>query len=128
MNQQLLYVELKSGFNDNGPAWIGRGSRSKTGRTIYFNDQAFQAMGGSGMQGNYRNVETGDEYWISGVKKDRNDRHWAGSGIVAIDESVVAEYLELIGDKKLDGRKYKITRFTEGDVRSRIKEQQNTKL
>ena len=60
MKYELLHVELKSGFSDNGPAWIGRGSHSKSGRTIYFNDQAFQPIGGQGIQGNYRNIETGD--------------------------------------------------------------------
>lgn len=58
MKDQLLYVELKSGFSDNGPAWIRRGKQSKSGRTIYFNDQAFQSLAGSGIQGNYLNIET----------------------------------------------------------------------
>ena len=29
----------------------------------------FQRLKGSGISGNYFDVETGDEYWISGVKK-----------------------------------------------------------
>lgn len=128
MKDQLLYVELKSGFSDNGPAWIGRGKRSKSGRTIYFNDQAFQPLGGSGIQGNYLDVETGDEYWISGVKKDQNDRHWAGTGVVMVDEPAVEEYLAFIGAKQLDERRYKITHFKEGDVRSRINVYENRKL
>ena len=125
MKEQLLSVELKSGFNDSGPAWIGKASRSKTGRTIYFNGQAFQPMGGSGFQGNYLNIETGDEYWISGVKKDQNDRHRAGSGPIVIDESVVKEYLAFIGTERLNRRKYKVVRHKENNVRSRVNEQEN---
>jgi hypothetical protein len=33
----LKYIELKSGHSDNGPAWIGYVTPSKTGRTLYFN-------------------------------------------------------------------------------------------
>ena len=128
MKYELLYVELKSGFSDNGAAWIGRGSRSKSGRTIYFNDQAFHSMGGQGIKGNYRNIETGDEYWISGVKKNEEDRHWAGSGIIMIDEQVVEEYLTFIDANVLDQRKFKMVKLNQGDVRSRINEQLNKKL
>jgi hypothetical protein len=128
MKYELLYVELKSGFSDNGPAWIGRGSRSKSGRTIYFNDQAFHPLGGQGIKGNYINIETRDEYWISGVKKNQEDRHWAGSGIIMIDEQVVEEYLTLVGSKNLDERKFKIVQLNQGDVRSRIHEHLNKKL
>jgi hypothetical protein len=48
----------------------------------------------------------GDEYWISGVKKNQEDRHWAGSGTVSIDGGVVQEYLNLIGRSSLDSRKF----------------------
>ena len=30
-------------------------------------------------------METGESYWVSGVKKDGQDRHWAGSGKVLIE-------------------------------------------
>ena len=38
----LKYIELKSGYNDNGPAWIGRVQQSRTGRTVYFNGMALR--------------------------------------------------------------------------------------
>lgn len=41
MDRQLLYVELKTGYSDDGPAWIGYVGRSKSGKTLYFNDHAF---------------------------------------------------------------------------------------
>lgn len=97
---QIKYVELKTGYKDNGPAWIGRVKTSKTGNTIYFNDKAFQrAIGGAS---NYYDLESGDEYWISGVKKNGGDRHWAGSGKVIIDKKIIPEYLRLTGQKELD--------------------------
>ena len=90
-----MYVELKTGFQDNGPAWIGRVAFSKTGRTVYYRGRELARIRGGGIRGNYYDVETGDEYWVSGVKKDGSDRHWAGSGPVEIDPDVQHEYRAL---------------------------------
>ena len=47
MIKDLMYIELKSGYSDDGPAWIGYVKTSKTRKTVYFNDHAFQkAIGG----------------------------------------------------------------------------------
>ena len=97
MNKELIYVELKSGYSDNGPAWIGFRGTSKSGSTIYFNGLAFQRKKLRGFSGNYFETESGDEYWISGVKKKGGDRHWAGSGKIIIDKNAVDEYLALTG-------------------------------
>ena len=90
----IKYIELKSGYSDDGPAWIGNVKESKSGKTIYFNDHAFQKCGG--IQGNYYDIETGEEYWISGVKRNGQDRHWAGSGKVTIDRKCIDEYLSIV--------------------------------
>jgi hypothetical protein len=85
-------------------------------------------MGGQGIQGNYMNIETRDEYWISGVKRNQEDRHWAGSGIIMIGKSVVEEYLSLIGANRLDARRFKVVQLNQGDVRSRTHDRENRKL
>jgi hypothetical protein len=108
----LRYVELKSGHSDNGPAWIGYVTQSKSGRTLYFNGRGLmklkgQRRGASG--GNYVDMETGESYWVSGVKKDGQDRHWAGSGKVLIEAAAVAEYLDTIKAKALDTSRCQIT-------------------
>jgi hypothetical protein len=33
-----------------------------------------------GGPGNYCDVDTDEDFWVSGVKKVGTDRHWAGSG------------------------------------------------
>jgi hypothetical protein len=91
-----MYVELKTGYNDNGPAWIGRVAFSKTGQTIYYRGKSLRRIRGGGISANYRDVETGEQYWISGVKKNGEDRHWAGAGPVEIDEDVRGEYERLV--------------------------------
>ena len=96
MKTRIMYVELKSGFNHDGPAWIGRVQFSKTGRTLYYRGRTLRRIPEGGIRGNYEDVETGDEYWISGVKRNRANRPWAGTGPVVIDEDVREEYGHLI--------------------------------
>jgi len=91
----LRYIELKSGYSDDGPAWIALVRTSKSGKTIYFNGMALIA--GQGIQGNYSDPATGDEYWVSGVKK-RGSNRWGGSpGEVLVERRAVEEYTEHTG-------------------------------
>ena len=99
MINNLMYIELKTGYSDDGPAWIGYVKTSKSKKTIYFNDHAFQKNIGN--YANYINIENGDKYWISGLKKEESNRHWAGHGKIMIDRRAVNEYLFLIGEKEL---------------------------
>ena len=103
----IRYIELKTGYHDDGPAWIGKVKTSKSGRTVYFNNHAFQKY--NGIAGNYIDVETGEEYWISGIKKNSLDRHWAGKGKIIIDQKVAEEYLNLTGAGVLDKQKFTVT-------------------
>lgn len=108
----LRYIELKSGYADNGPAWIGYVQQSKSGRTLYFNGRGLmklkgQRRGDSG--GNYIDMETGESFWVSGVKMNGEDRHWAGSGKVLIEAAAVAEYLVTIKTKTLDTSRCEVT-------------------
>jgi hypothetical protein len=104
----LRYIELKTGHSDNGPAWIARVKLSKSGRTVYFNGRALKRSNRGGIEGNHFDIRTNEEYWVSGVKKDGLDRHWAGSGAVAIEASAVAEYLQEIGAAQLDRRRFRV--------------------
>ena len=99
MNNQLMYIELKTGYSDDGPAWIGFVKTSKTGNTIYFNDHAFQKQ--TGYYSNYVDIENGDEYWISGAKRTGSNRHPCGGGVILVKSRAVEAYLDLIGKKEL---------------------------
>jgi hypothetical protein len=103
----LKYIELKSGYNDNGPAWIVRVKLSKSGRTVYFNGRALKRST-KVISGNHYDLRTGEEYWVSGVKKRGTDRHWAGSGPVLIEATAVPEYLRLVGEPTLDESQFRI--------------------
>jgi hypothetical protein len=98
MKAEIKYIELKTGYSDNGPAWIGRVEFSKSGQTVYFNGQAFKGNG----HGYCFDIETKKSYWITGIKKRGQNRHWAGKGKIMIDRLVVDDYLKLINSPNLD--------------------------
>ncbi len=62
---RITYIERKAG-ELTGAAKIGRVTYSKTGATLQYQGQEFRSLKGSGFKGNYYDVETRDEYWISG--------------------------------------------------------------
>jgi hypothetical protein len=107
MKPRLMYVELKTGYNDDGPAWIGLALFSKTGKSVYFNGLCF-LKGERHSGGNHLESLSGDAYWISGIKKNGEDRHWAGNGKIKIDKGVVAKYLEIIKEPQLRHDKFEI--------------------
>jgi hypothetical protein len=94
MKSRIMYIELKSGDAERhrGPARIGRVTFSKSGKTIHYRGKKFRSLKGSGLRANYCDVDTGDEYWISGCKKNGQDRHRAGAGSVEIDRDVREQY------------------------------------
>lgn len=88
-----MYIEQKSNvIDDRGPARIGRVTFSKTGKTLYYRDLKLQSLKGAGGGANYLDLDTGEEYWVSGCKKNGEDRHWAGGGPVEIDPDVREAY------------------------------------
>lgn len=91
MKSRIMYIENKSEGLDN-PGRIGRVTFSKSGATIYYKDQAFQSLKGTGFKANYYSIETDEEYRISGPHKDGNDRLYGGQQGVEIDEDVAEEY------------------------------------
>ena len=103
----LKYIELKTGHSDDGPAWIARVKVSKSGRTIYFNGRALKQ--GSSGPGNFVDLETRESFWVSGVKRDGNDRHWAGSGKILVEAAAVDEYLSITGKTELDRSRFAVT-------------------
>ncbi len=108
MKNRVMYIEHKTDQNDKGNAWIGEVEFSKSGQTIYFNGQAFKKSKRSGGSSNYYDLETGEGYWISGVKKNTQDRHWAGSGKIKVDREVAYEYLKSIDVYSIKGWNYEL--------------------
>jgi hypothetical protein len=104
MKPQLKYIELKSGYAGNGPAWISLVEFSKSGKTVYFNGRALKGNG----HGACIDLVSNELYWISGIKKNGHDRHWTGKGKIMIDREAVDEYMQLVGLNVLDPDKYEL--------------------
>ena len=107
-----MYIENKSGGLPGqsglvGPARIGRVTFSKTGKSLYYKGKTFQSLKGRGFKANYFDVDTGDEYWISGPKKNGADGLY-GPRPTPIDEDVREEYWTLIR-KQPQNRRRKTT-------------------
>ncbi len=114
MKSRLMFIEKSTGANHDGPAWICRPRFSKTGGTVYFNNKAFKHGAWlSQYHGNHFNLETGKGYWISGAKKNGEDRHYFGKGIVFVDRKVLEDYLAFRGIDKLDPQKYEVVDIVE---------------
>ena len=90
-----MYIEDKSEGLE-GRARIGRVYFSKTGSTLYYRGQRFRSLKGSGFKANYFDTETGSHYWISGTRKDRDDRLYGGHRNVVVDDDVASEYQKLV--------------------------------
>src|SRR5918992_5170 len=89
MPPRIMYIECKS-EGISGPARIGRVTFSKTGQTLYYGGRRYRTLRGQGFKANYFEVESGDEYWISGCKKRGGDRLYPG--LIEIDDDVREEY------------------------------------
>ena len=97
-----MYIECKAGGIE-GAARIGRVMFSQTGKTLYYAGREFQSLHG-GYKANYFDVETGEEYWISGCKKRGGDRLYGG--VIEVDEDVREEYwVEIRGMPQSKGQK-----------------------
>ena len=85
-----MYVERKAG-KLTGEARIGRVTFSKSGRTLYYGGRSFRTLDGTGFKANYYCVETGEDYWISGCKRNGGDRLYGERVPVHIDEDAREE-------------------------------------
>src|SRR5436853_3685750 len=62
---RIMYIERKAG-ELTGAARIGRVTFSQTGRTLYYRGKKFQSLKGAGPKSNFYDLDSGEDYWISG--------------------------------------------------------------
>ncbi len=86
-----MYIERKAG-NLTGTARIGRVTFSKTGKTLYYRGKKLQSLKGNGFKANFYDLATGEDFWISGCKKDGTDRLYGERLPIKIDDDVREEY------------------------------------
>jgi hypothetical protein len=91
--KRVMWIEYK-GDGLVGPARIGWVHVQQKGKRLDYRDQSFRTLGGRGFKANYYDVATGDEYWISGCRRDGRDALYATDA--EIDEDALVEYWENI--------------------------------
>jgi len=90
--RRVMYIENKDGLIDGVQARVGWVEFSKTGRTVYYRGLSLSALKGGGISGNFINQETGEEFWVSGIKKRGSNSHPAESVTPVVDDDAKEEY------------------------------------
>jgi len=75
MKPRIMYIERKLGVDGIGR--IGRVTFSQTGRTLYYGGREFIRI--KSYKANHMDIETREEYWISGPKKRGGDTLHGGT-------------------------------------------------
>ena len=122
MKEEIQYVENKN----TGEAWIGFCQFSKSGRSVYFNNKVFKRA--NVITGNHFDIVTGEEYWISGIKKNGKDRHFTEPGKINIDSTAIAEYLKIVELETLPKGKFAIVELINQPNKELSRKIANTKL
>ena len=84
-----MYIECKGESLNSSDARIGRVTFSKSGSGLYYREKLFHRI--SGFKANYMD-ESQIEYWISGPKRNGQDRLYNSNLPILIDEDVREEY------------------------------------
>src|ERR1051325_8602165 len=87
--KRVMWIEHKGG-EIVGPARIGWVDVKDKGRKLIYRNQSFRSLKGSGFKTNYYDTVTGEEYWITGCRKDGQNALY--STRVEIDEDALEEY------------------------------------
>ena len=90
-----------------GPARIGWVNVRDRGKRLDYGEQTFRTLRGAGFKSNYYDVQTHEEYWISGCHKDGRDALYGT--IAEIDEDALEEYW--INIRNQPGNRH-VTRFS----------------
>jgi hypothetical protein len=93
LKRRLMYVENKDGTIEGAHARIGWVTFSKSAQTVYYRGRQLAKVKGRGVSGNFVDATTGEEFWVSGVKKRGSNAHPAERGVaIIIDDDALTEY------------------------------------
>ena len=96
MADRIMFIQLKTGHNtDKGPAWISRLRFSKSWQTAYWHGRTLRR--GQGFDANFYDVDTDEEFWISGPRRDQVDTRYSRAQPVVDDDVREAYYAFLCG-------------------------------
>ena len=95
LSRRLMYVENKQGEIDGARARIGWVTFSKSGKSVRYRGRSLARSGGQGVLGNYFDEVSGEEFWVSGVKRSGSNAQ-PGTGVsVIVDDDAAEAYVAL---------------------------------
>ncbi|KRB72686.1 hypothetical protein ASE01_21760 [Nocardioides sp. Root190] len=103
MARRLMFVQLKTGFDiDRGPSWIGWVEFNRSWNTARYRGRELRKSGGGG-DSNFYDVDTREDFWLSGPKRDRSDTRY-GPSTTSVDDDAREAYEEFLAGAPLPGR------------------------
>lgn len=107
MPDRIMFVQLKTGYDtDAGPSWIANVRFSKSWSTVYFHGRTLRRVTGTAYanyDANFFDVDSGEQYWVSGPKRDQTDARYR-HGRPTVEEDVRAAYEAFLDGASLPGR------------------------
>lgn len=102
MARRLMFVQLKTGYDtDRGPAWIGWVDFNRSWKTAKFHGRELGRV--QSVDGNFRDLDSGEDFWISGPKRDQTDARYS-SAPPTVDDDAAAVYASFLAGGSLPGR------------------------
>lgn len=100
-----MFVQLKTGYDiDKGPAWISVVRFNRTWRTATWHGKTLRRWPGM-FDANFYDVETEEEYWLSGPHRDGADTRYS-SIRSTVDQEARDAYDAFLAGATLPGREH----------------------
>lgn len=100
--KRIMFVQLKTCFGiDRGTSWIGWVDFNRSWKTARF--QGRKLRRGQGFDSNFVDVQTGEEFWVSGPKRDRSDARY-GPRTTVVEDDAREAYEDFLRGAPLPGR------------------------
>ncbi len=97
-----MFVQLKTGYDlDRGPAWISVVSFNGSWKSARWHGRTLRRWRGS--EANFFDVETDEEFWVSGPHRDRRDTRFS-SVVPTVDDDARPAYEAFLASAPLPGR------------------------
>lgn len=97
-----MFVQLKTGYDvDRGPSWIGWVDFNRSWNTARYRGRVLRRA--QGPDANFYDVETDEDFWLSGPKRDRTDTRY-GPALTEVDDDARQAYEAFLAGAPLPGR------------------------
>jgi hypothetical protein len=98
-----MFVQIKTGHDiDLGPCWISRVRFTASWQTAHWHGRRLRRAMGM-FDANFYDVETDEEFWLSGPHRDRRDTRYSNA-TPQVDDDVREVYDAFLAGAALPGR------------------------